>query len=55
MLSGHVEIDETWIGGKQKRRDRARKGSNKMVVMGMVERDGKIIAELRFPTRCRTP
>jgi transposase len=44
MLSGHVEIDETWIGGKQKRRDRARKGSNKMVVMGMVERDGKIIA-----------
>lgn len=44
MLGGHVEIDETRIGGKQKRQDRSRKGTNKMLVMGMVERDGKIIA-----------
>lgn len=44
LLSGHVEIDETRIGGKQKRQERSRKGSNKMIVMGMVERDGKIIA-----------
>src|SRR5271155_1898886 len=43
-LDGHVEIDETRIGGKQKRRERARKGDNKMIVMGMVERDGRIIA-----------
>jgi transposase-like protein/predicted RNA-binding Zn-ribbon protein involved in translation (DUF1610 family) len=44
MLSGHVEIDETWIGGKQKRQERARKGTNKVLVMGMVERDGRIVA-----------
>jgi transposase-like protein len=43
-LSGHVEIDETRIGGKQKRQERARKGTNKMLVMGMVERGGRIIA-----------
>jgi transposase len=40
-LSGHVEIDETILGGH---RPRARKWENKTVVMGMVERGGKIIA-----------
>jgi transposase len=39
-LSGHVEIDETILGG---RRPRARKWENKTVVMGLVERGGKII------------
>ncbi|HUO92186.1 MAG TPA: IS1595 family transposase, partial [Rhizomicrobium sp.] len=43
-LSGHVEIDETRIGGKQKRGERRRKGDNKAIVMGMVERDGRILA-----------
>src|SRR5579863_5732261 len=37
-LSGHVELDETWIGGKQSVGDRAKKGSNKTIVFGMVER-----------------
>jgi predicted RNA-binding Zn-ribbon protein involved in translation (DUF1610 family) len=43
-LKGHVEIDETFIGGKQKAHDRRRRGTNKTIVMGLVERDGRIIA-----------
>jgi len=40
-LKGHVEIDEAILGG---RRPRARKWENKTVVMGMVERGGRIVA-----------
>jgi len=40
-LSGHVEIDETFVGG---RRPMARKMENKTMVMGLVERGGKIKA-----------
>lgn len=40
-LSGHIEIDETIVGG---RRPRAKKWENKTVVMGMIERGGRIIA-----------
>jgi hypothetical protein len=40
-LSGHVEIDETILGG---RRPLKRKWENKTVVMGMIERGGKIVA-----------
>jgi transposase-like protein/predicted RNA-binding Zn-ribbon protein involved in translation (DUF1610 family) len=43
-LSGHVEVDETRIGGKQKDAVRRKRGTNKTVVMGLVERDGRIIA-----------
>lgn len=39
-LSGHVEVDETQFGGRQKRHDAAWKGSNKTIIMGMTERDG---------------
>jgi transposase-like protein len=49
-LSGHVEVDETFIGGKARNMHkdvRARKitgtgGSGKVVVMGMLERGGKV-------------
>jgi len=44
MLGGHVEIDETYIGGKQKRQNRSKRGTNKTIVMGMVQRDGRLIA-----------
>lgn len=42
-LSGWVEADETYIGGKQRGR-RRKTDSNKTVVMGMVERDGSVRA-----------
>src|SRR3954467_14949802 len=41
-LSGHVEIDETMMGGYQKNRVRRSNGTNKTMVMGIVEREGKI-------------
>jgi transposase len=40
----HVEIDETVMGGYQSNRARRAKGSNKSLVFGMVERDGKMRA-----------
>lgn len=43
-LGGHVEIDETFVGGYQRREDERRVGSNKTIVMGIVERDGSIRA-----------
>ena len=39
-LKGHIEIDETVIGGHQTRQETKEKGTNKTIVMGMVERDG---------------
>jgi len=39
-LSGHVEIDETLVGGRQSKQDTRDKGTNKTIVLGMVERDG---------------
>src|SRR6202165_2094006 len=39
-LSGHVEIDETIVGGK---RD-ADKPDNKTIVFGMLQRDGRLLA-----------
>jgi transposase-like protein len=49
-LAGHVEVDETFIGGKARnmhRGDRARKihgtgGSGKVAVMGLLERHGEV-------------
>ena len=43
-LSGHVEIDETVVGGQQSKFNKRNKGTNKTVVMGIVERKGRIIA-----------
>lgn len=37
-MSGHVEIDETRIGGRQSPQERETKGDNKVIVMGIVER-----------------
>ena len=39
-LKGHIEIDETFVGGRRK----AGEPDNKTVVFGMVERGGKIVA-----------
>lgn len=40
-LSGHVEADETWVGGKASPR---RPQAKKKIVLGMVERDGRVRA-----------
>ena len=42
-LSGHVEIDETYIGGESKGIGRGHGNKTKMVVLGMVERGGDVI------------
>lgn len=42
-LKGHVEIDETYIGGKRKGK-RGRGAEGKTPVLGMIERDGEIRA-----------
>jgi len=42
LLSGNVEVDETYIGGTRRM---ASKMKNKSAVMGMVERKGKIVAK----------
>ncbi len=45
-LSGEVEIDETYIGGKRRdgKTGRPGIGSNKTPVVGMVERAGRVVA-----------
>ncbi len=42
-LSGHVEVDETFIGGKARQ---YKKNSNKTIVMGLVERGGDFKGEV---------
>jgi hypothetical protein len=44
QLGGHVEIDETYVGGRQSRAERKAKGTNKTIVMGIVSRDGDLRA-----------
>lgn len=46
ILSGDVEADETYIGGKKKGGKRGRGSENKTIVFGMVERDGNVMAEV---------
>jgi predicted RNA-binding Zn-ribbon protein involved in translation (DUF1610 family)/transposase-like protein len=46
LLSGHVEVDETWVGGVRRKggKGQGKRRSKKVIVMGMVERDGKVRA-----------
>ena len=43
-LSGHVEIDETLIGGRNLKQGNKNRMANKTIVMGLVQRDGRVIA-----------
>ena len=45
-LGGHVEIDETMIGGYRKGGKRGRGAPGKTVVFGMVERDGAVMTKV---------
>lgn len=56
-LNGHVEIDETYIGGTVKKRKRGRPtaaSSKKTVVFGMVERNGDVMTKVVPDTKNRT-
>jgi transposase-like protein len=52
-LTGQVEVDETYIGGKHSGR-RGRGASGKTVVMGMTEREGSAIAKVVPDVKTRT-
>lgn len=46
-LSGHIEADETYVGGVQKNaRGRPSKNSNKTAIFGMVERNGVVMTHV---------
>lgn len=46
QLSGHVEVDETMIGGRRSGGKRGRGAPGKTVVFGMLEREGDVITRV---------
>lgn len=46
LLSGHVELDEAYVGGRTSGAKRGRGAPNKTIVMGLVSRDGQMAAEV---------
>ena len=53
-LSGHVEIDETYIGGKSQEAGRPGPKSKKTAVFGMVERGGDVMAQVVPDAKIKT-
>jgi transposase len=53
-LSGAVEVDETYIGGKMKGGKRGRGSENKTIVAGAVERQGSVIAKVVKDVKAQT-
>lgn len=45
-LGGHVEIDETLVGGKHSGSGKGRQAAHKTIVLGMVERGGDVITRV---------
>ena len=46
LLSGHVEIDEAYMGGRTTGANRGRSVETKTVVVGLVERKGRMVARV---------
>lgn len=46
LLSGHVELDEAYVGGRKSGGKRGRGAPGKTIVMGLAERNGRIRAEV---------
>lgn len=46
MLVGHVEADETYVGGRRSGGKRGRGAPGKTIVIGMKERDGPMVATI---------
>ncbi len=53
-LSGKVEADETYVGGKMKGGKRGRGSENKTIVAGVVERQGAVIARVVPDVKAKT-
>ena len=46
LLSGHVEIDEAYVGGRTTGANRGRSTETKTVVVGLMERKGRMVARV---------
>jgi len=46
LLTGHVELDEAYVGGRRSGGKRGRGAPGKTIVMGLIERDGKMKAKV---------
>jgi len=46
LLTGHIEMDEAYVGGRRSGGKRGRGAPGKSIVMGMKERGGRIAAEV---------
>lgn len=53
-LDGHVEVDETYVGGKRKGGKRGRGAPGKTIVFGMLERDGDVMTRVVRNVRRKT-
>jgi transposase len=53
-LSGHVEVDETYVGGRTSGGKRGRGAANKTIVFGMLERGGDVMTHIVPNTRRTT-
>ena len=53
VISGHVEVNETYVGGKQPR-NWGCGASGKTIVLGMIERDGDLTPAIVATVKKRT-
>ncbi len=53
-LDGHVEVDETYVGGRKKGGKRGRGAPGKTIVFGMLERNGDVMTRIVKNVRRKT-